>query len=56
MSAPAGIFSELFLKYGYNVVGIEPNDEMRKAAEKKLSVHPDFISKDHRAKQIGLLT
>ncbi|HEY4874674.1 MAG TPA: class I SAM-dependent methyltransferase [Puia sp.] len=49
-----GIFSELFLKHGYHVVGIEPNDEMRKAAEKKLSVYPGFISKDHRAEQIGL--
>lgn len=49
-----GIFSELFLKHGYRVVGIEPNDEMREAAEKKLSVYPGFISKDNRAEQIGL--
>ncbi|HSZ86520.1 MAG TPA: class I SAM-dependent methyltransferase [Puia sp.] len=49
-----GIFSELFLKHGYHVVGIEPNDEMRKAAEKRLSIYTGFTSKNHRAEQTGL--
>src|SRR5580698_6852645 len=49
-----GLFSELFLKNGYEVTGIEPNHEMRKAAEAKLAKYPGFTSRDHRAEQTGL--
>ncbi|HLY71977.1 MAG TPA: class I SAM-dependent methyltransferase [Puia sp.] len=49
-----GIFSELLLKHGYAVVGIEPNEDMRKAAERRLSGYPGFTSKNHRAEQTGL--
>jgi ubiquinone/menaquinone biosynthesis C-methylase UbiE len=39
-----GILSELFLKEGNLVYGVEPNNKMRKAAEKLLSNYSDFIS------------
>ena len=32
-----GILSELFLRYGCTVFGVEPNPEMRRAAEINLS-------------------
>jgi SAM-dependent methyltransferase len=49
-----GNFSELFLKNGYSVVGIEPNDNMRRAAEVKLGPYNRFTSRSHRAEQTGL--
>ncbi len=39
-----GISSELFLKAGYRVSGVEPNQAMREAAERLLSGHPRFRS------------
>lgn len=39
-----GILSELFLKNGNPVYGVEPNDEMRAAAEKLLSGFASFTS------------
>jgi SAM-dependent methyltransferase len=39
-----GIFSELLLKAGYQVDGIEPNQAMREAAEKLLAGYPGFRS------------
>jgi SAM-dependent methyltransferase len=39
-----GISSGLFLKNGNRVFGIEPNDQMREAAEKLLKDYPGFIS------------
>jgi ubiquinone/menaquinone biosynthesis C-methylase UbiE len=51
-----GIFSELFLRAGYPVIGIEPNDHMRKAAEIRLSNYSGFSSRKHRAEQTGLKT
>jgi ubiquinone/menaquinone biosynthesis C-methylase UbiE len=51
-----GIFSELFLKNGFKVIGIEPNENMRRAAENKLSTYNDFISRNRRAEQTGLRT
>lgn len=41
-----GIFSEQLLNNGYRVYAIEPNADMRKKAEEKLSVYRDFISVD----------
>ncbi len=49
-----GLFSELFLKNGYAVIGIEPNNDMRKEGEKKLGQYPDFTSINHRAEETGL--
>jgi ubiquinone/menaquinone biosynthesis C-methylase UbiE len=51
-----GIFSELFLRSGYPVIGIEPNDHMRKAAEIRLGNYSGFSSRKHRAEQTGLKT
>ena len=39
-----GILSELFLKNGNTVFCVEPNEEMRKAAEELLSSYPGFRS------------
>jgi SAM-dependent methyltransferase len=39
-----GIFSELLLKAGYRVNGVEPNQAMREAAEDLLASHPRFRS------------
>ena len=49
-----GIFSELFLQSGYSVIGIEPNDHMRRAAETRLGKYQGFTSRNHRAEQTGL--
>ncbi|MEJ0106797.1 MAG: class I SAM-dependent methyltransferase [Bacteroidota bacterium] len=49
-----GLFAEILLKKGYGVTCIEPNEEMRKAGEKKLSHYPGFISRQHKAEQTGL--
>jgi len=49
-----GIFSELFLKNGYRVTGIEPNDNMRRAAETKLRKYTGFSSRNHQAEKTGL--
>ncbi|MDG6998622.1 MAG: methyltransferase domain-containing protein [Nitrososphaerota archaeon] len=39
-----GILAELFLKNGNTVYGVEPNDDMRRMAERYLSAHSKFIS------------
>ena len=49
-----GLFSELFLKNGYPVIGVEPNNDMRKEGEKKLAHFPEFTSINHRAEETGL--
>ncbi len=49
-----GISSELFLKQGCLVVGIEPNREMRKAGEKLLHDFPKFKSMEGVAESTGL--
>jgi SAM-dependent methyltransferase len=49
-----GLFAEPLLKKGYAIYCIEPNDEMRSAAEKHLSIYPGFISIDNRAEHTGL--
>lgn len=49
-----GISSELFLKQGCSVSGIEPNREMRKAAEKLLRDYPNFKSNEGTAESTGL--
>lgn len=39
-----GILTELFLRNGNPVFGVEPNHEMRKAAERLLGKYPNFTS------------
>ena len=39
-----GILSELFLKNGNRVIGVEPNAEMRQAGERILANYPHFTS------------
>jgi len=49
-----GILSELFLKNGNKVHGIEPNTEMRLAAERLLEKYPNFVSINGSAEETGL--
>ena len=49
-----GISSKLFLDHGNTVFGIEPNREMREAAEKLLSGNSRFHSVDASAEQTAL--
>lgn len=51
-----GLLSELFLKRGYEVQGIEPNSKMRKAAESFLCKFPNFQSINGRAEKTTLNT
>ncbi|MFL6285444.1 MAG: class I SAM-dependent methyltransferase [Pyrinomonadaceae bacterium] len=49
-----GILSELFLRNGNRVYGVEPNREMRKACERLLSAYENFVSVDGRAEATTL--
>lgn len=49
-----GISSELFLKEGNKVFGIEPNKEMREAGERLLSGYTNFKSMDATAENTSL--
>ncbi len=49
-----GILSELFLKNGNMVYGVEPNDEMRRAGERLLKNYPNFISLNGSAESTKL--
>ena len=49
-----GILSELFLKQGNIVYGIEPNIDMRNAAEKLLNIYPHFVSIEGSAESTTL--
>ena len=49
-----GISTELLLRRGHRVYGIEPNAEMREAAERLLAPWRDFVSIDGRAEATGL--
>ena len=44
-----GFLSELFLRYGNHVFGVEPNAEMRAAGERLLANYPNFVSIDATA-------
>jgi ubiquinone/menaquinone biosynthesis C-methylase UbiE len=54
IGAGTGIFAELLLKNGKRVFCVEPNDEMRAAAEKRLSGGPNFKSVNGAAEQTNL--
>ena len=49
-----GIFSELFLKNGNQVFGVEPNATMRSTAEQLLKSYSRFVSIDGSAESTGL--
>ncbi len=49
-----GILSELFLKEGNKVYGVEPNADMRKAGERLLNRYSNFISIDGSAEDTKL--
>jgi SAM-dependent methyltransferase len=49
-----GLLSELFLRRGCRVLGVEPNREMRKAGEHLLAGHEGFVSVDGRAEATTL--
>ena len=49
LGSGTGILSELFLKHGNRVIGVEPNREMRRAGDKLLARYPKFSSIDARA-------
>ncbi len=49
-----GILSELFLREGNTVYGVEPNREMREAGEALLAGYPRFTSIDGSAEATGL--
>ena len=49
-----GILSEMFLKNGNIVYCVEPNKDMRTAAEKKLKNYSNFLSIDGSAEDTGL--
>jgi SAM-dependent methyltransferase len=48
------LLTELFLKHGNRVFGVEPNREMRKAGEKSLAQYANFTSIDGTAESTGL--
>ena len=49
-----GILSELFLRNGNRVYGVEPNREMREAGERLLSAYENFVSVEARAEATTL--
>jgi SAM-dependent methyltransferase len=49
-----GLLSELFLKFGCEVVGVEPNADMRNAGDGLLAPQRGFHSVDGRAEATGL--
>ncbi len=49
-----GFLSELFLKQGNQVFGVEPNEEMRAAGEQTLAHYQNFKSVDGSAESTGL--
>lgn len=49
-----GISAELFIRNGNTVFGVEPNREMREAAEKEYRANAQFISIDARAEATSL--
>jgi SAM-dependent methyltransferase len=51
-----GILSELFLKNGNKVFCVEPNSEMRRAAERILKDYPNFVSISSSAENTSLLS
>ncbi len=51
-----GLLSELFLTNSNHMIGVEPNDDMRIFAEKRLGKFPKFLSVKGRAERTSLET
>jgi SAM-dependent methyltransferase len=49
-----GILTELFLRNGNRVFGVEPNREMREAGERLLAAYPNFLSVEGRSEATRL--
>jgi len=54
LGSGTGFLSELFLKHGNRVFGVEPNREMRAAGEEMLAKYPKFSSIDATAESTTL--
>lgn len=54
VGAGTGIFSRLLLQWGYRVLAVEPNADMRALAEAELGGQPGYISVDAPAEATGL--
>lgn len=54
LGAGTGIFSRLLLQWGYRVVAVEPNAEMRERAEAHLKGQSGYTSVDGTAEATGL--
>ena len=54
LGSGTGISAQLFLAHGHSVYGIEPNREMRAAAETYLAAYPNFHSVDGTAEATTL--
>ena len=50
-----GILTEILLLKGYFVTGVEPNEAMRQAAERKLGGYDRFYSQAGKAEETGLM-
>jgi SAM-dependent methyltransferase len=49
-----GLLAEVFLEGGHEVIGVEPNREMREAGERYLAAYPGFRSIEGTAEATGL--
>lgn len=54
LGSGTGLLSRLFLDEGHRVFGVEPNADMRRAAEGHFAGEARFVSLDGRAEQIPL--
>jgi SAM-dependent methyltransferase len=54
LGSGTGLLAALFLDYGCEVFGVEPNAEMRQAGERLLQKYPRFHSIDGRAEETTL--
>ncbi len=44
IASGTGFLAEIFLQHGNKVIGVEPNDDMRRAGKQYLSKYPNFTS------------
>ena len=49
-----GVLTSEFIKKGYEIYAVEPNSDMRRKAEQKLSIYSNFHSVDASAENTGL--